>query len=40
MRKCEELKDNCASLQYCGFYEDVCKINDCQGFNNEKIVQL
>ena len=36
MRKCEELTDNCASLPYCGSYENVCKINDCQGFNNEQ----
>ena len=36
LRKCEELKDNCTSLQYCGFYENTCKINDCQGINNEK----
>ena len=36
LRKCEELTNNCDSLQYCGFYENTCKINDCQGINNEK----
>jgi len=35
LRKCEELTDNCTTLPYCGFFENICKINDCQGFNNE-----
>ena len=36
LRKCEELTDNCTSLQYCDSYKNTCKINDCQGINNEK----